>query len=254
MYVACSTLCFGRYPLEQAFERIAELDFNKVEVAIRSQGPHLTPTEVLADRDHAAARIRMFPGLTPAAFKVEIDTDDAARYEAEFDAVCHLARVSTVATITIPAAPTGTEIGHEIDRLRRLVRIATRQGVVLNVHTRTGTVTESPDAAVELCRQVDGLGLTLDPSHYLCGPNQGKNYDIVFPYVRHVLFRDSGRGPDQLQVRVGQGEIEYSRILMQLARHQYDRLLTVEIVDIPDLPFHMETEVRKLKYLLESLV
>jgi hypothetical protein len=30
--------------------------------------------------------------------------------------------------------------------------------------------------------------------------------------------------------------------------------LTVQICDIPDAPFAMDTEVRKLKYLLESLV
>ena len=33
-----------------------------------------------------------------------------------------------------------------------------------------------------------------------------------------------------------------------------ERCLTVDIRDIPDCPFPMEPEVRKLKYLLESLV
>ena len=32
------------------------------------------------------------------------------------------------------------------------------------------------------------------------------------------------------------------------------RLLTVEIQDIPDAPYQMDQEVRKLKYLLESLI
>jgi sugar phosphate isomerase/epimerase len=76
----------------------------------------------------------------------------------------------------------------------------------------------------------------------------------VFPYVRHVHLRDTGRGPNQFQVRVGQGEIEYGRIIAQLCRQHYDRCLTVDIRDIPDAPFAMEPEVRKLKYLLESLV
>jgi sugar phosphate isomerase/epimerase len=98
------------------------------------------------------------------------------------------------------------------------------------------------------------LGLTLDPSHYIAGPHQGQNYDRVFPYVRHVHLRDTGRAPEKFQVRVGQGEVEYGRIIAQLARHQYERLLTVEIVDIPDAPFAIDHEVRKLKYLLESLV
>ena len=118
----------------------------------------------------------------------------------------------------------------------------------------TGTLTEYPDAAVELCKRVPGLGLTLDPSHFIAGPNQGKCYDQVFPYVRHVHLRDTGRGPDQFQVRVGQGEIEYGRLVAHLTRLSYNRLLTVEICDIPDAPFAMDAEVRKLKFLLESLV
>ena len=62
-------------------------------------------------------------------------------------------------------------------------------------------------ARAVLCERVPGLGLTLDPSHYIAGPHQGKNYDQVFPYVRHVQLRDTGRGPNQFQVRVGQGEV-----------------------------------------------
>ena len=60
--------------------------------------------------------------------------------------------------------------------------------------------------------------------------------------------------PDQFQVRVGQGEIEYGRVIANLERCGYDRALTVDIRDVPDSPFPIDPEVRKLKYLLESLV
>jgi sugar phosphate isomerase/epimerase len=156
--------------------------------------------------------------------------------------------------VTIAAASAGTGLDAEVRRLKELCAVAARDGVMLSVATVAGTVTEMPDAAVELCRRVPGLGLTLDPSHYICGPNEGASWDAVYPYVRHVHLRDSGRGPNQFQVRIGQGEIEYGRIVSMLARHHYDRVLTVDVRDIPDAPFAMEPEVRKLKYLLESLV
>jgi sugar phosphate isomerase/epimerase len=159
-----------------------------------------------------------------------------------------------VSVITLPAASSGRGLDAEVNRLTSMTRLANAEGVVLTVETRIGTLTETPETAVELCKRVPGLGLTLDPSHYVAGPNQGKNYDQVFPYVRHVHLRDTGRRVDQFQVRVGQGEIEYGRIISHLARCNYERLLTVEICDIPDAPFAMDAEVRKLKYLLESLV
>jgi sugar phosphate isomerase/epimerase len=254
VYVACSTLCFARYPLERALRTIAELEFSKVDVAIHEQGPHLRPSEVAADVSLAAQRIRIGPSLSPAAFSVEIEARDPEEFQRQLRALCHLARMSTVAVITLPAADAGSGLDTEVKRLTGLVRLAQAEGVTLTVETRVDTLTENPDTAVELCKRVPGLGLTLDPSHYIAGPHQGKSFDHVYPYVRHVHLRDTGRGPDQFQVRVGQGEVEYGRIITHLARYNYDRLLTVEICDMADPSSSMEPEVRKLKYLLESLV
>ena len=254
MFVACSTLCFARYPLERALRIIGELEFGKVDVAIHEQGPHLRPSEVAANVGLAAHRIRIGPSLTPGAFSVEIAAGDDQEYQRQLRAICHLARLSTVATITIAAAPAGTDLAAEIQRLTPLVRLAQAEGIVMTVATRAGTLTENPDTAVDLCERVPGLGLTFDPSHFLAGPHQAKSFEEVYPYVRHVHLRDTGRGPNQFQVRVGQGEVEYGRIITQLSRQHYDRALTVDIRDIPDAPFAMQPEVRKLKYLLESLV
>ncbi|MBL8795416.1 MAG: sugar phosphate isomerase/epimerase [Planctomycetia bacterium] len=254
MFVACSTLCFGKYPLERALQIIRELEFAKIDVAIHEQGPHLKPSEVAADVNRCAQRIRIGTCLCPAAFSVEIHADNEEGYTQHFRAVCRLARLSTVPVISIPAAPSGSNLDVEAERLGKLVQLAEADGVILTVDTRVGTLTELPAGAVELCQRVPGLGLTLDPSHYIIGPNQNKSHDQVFPYVRHCRLRDTGRGPEQFQVRVGQGELEYGRVVNQLLRSHYDRGLTVDIRDVPDSPFVMEPEVRKLKYLLESLV
>lgn len=254
MFVACSTLCFGRYPLEEALRVIAALHFSKCDVAIHEHGRQLKPSEVVADVGAVATRLRLGPGLTPIAFSVEIDASLEAEYHRQLQAVCRLARISAVPTVTIRPADLDVPLDAECQRLEKLVRIADAEGILLTVSTLIGTHTQTPEQAIALCQQVQGLGLTLDPSHYTAGPHQGKNYDSVFEFVRHVHLRDTGRGPNQFQVRVGQGEVEYGRIVSQLARYGYNRALSVDIRDIPDAPFAMEPEVRKLKYLLESLV
>jgi sugar phosphate isomerase/epimerase len=254
VYVACSTLCFARYPLERALRVIGELEFSKLDVAIHERGPHLRPSEVAADVALAAQRIRIGPSLTPAAFSVEIEAGSSEEYQRQLRAICRLARLSTVSIITVPAAATGGGLDAEVKRLTPLVHLAQAEGIVLTLPTRIGSLTEDPEVAAQLCERIPGLGLTLDPSHFIAGTHQGKSFEGVYPYVRHVHLRDTGRGPDQFQVRVGQGEVEYGRVVAQLLRHNYDRLLTVAIHDIPDAPFAMDAEVRKLKYLLESLV
>ena len=254
MYVACSTLSFARLPLERALRLMAELEFSKVDIAITENGTHLKPSEVVEDVAKAALRIRIGPTLTPAAFSIEFDVANDDEYLKQLKAICKLARHTAVPLLTIAAASSGSGIDAEVKRLRGLVPMVEAEGLTLTVATRIGTLTELPSTARELCERVPGLALTLDPSHYINGPHQGGAYDELFPYVRHVHLRDTGKAPGKFQVRVGQGEIEYGRIISQLQRCRYNRLLTVALNDVAEAPFAMETEVRKLKYLLESLI
>lgn len=253
MYVACSTLCFTRLSLDDALRTIRELRFPKADLAVHAAGPHLTPAEVAADPGGVFKRLKA-ANLPLAAF--HLDTGDA-RPDAARDqlrAVCRLARVMAVPLLTVPAAPAGADLDAETRRLTDWAATAAVEGVMLTVETHRDRVTADPAGAAELCRRVRGLGLTLDPSHYLTGPHAAGGYDHLMPHVRHVRLRDSGPTPEQFQVRVGQGGVEYGRLINLLARTNFQRALTVDIRDATEESFAVAPEVRKLKYLLESLV
>ena len=259
MFVACSTLSFAGMPLEAALRRAAEFEFHKVDLAIHEGGPHLTPSGVADDLDGCLLRLRSGPGLIPSALDLDFGPADAPGadpkvFRRRFDACCRLAKGLMVAVISIPAAPRGTPFDAEVRRLTALADHAGAEGLVLTVETRGDTLAGDPTGAMQLCKSVPGLGLTLDPSHFVNGPLAGGNYDEVFPLVQNVRLRDSGRGEGQFQVRVGQGEIEYGRIINLLERHGYDRGLTVAILDLGDETMDVEAEVRKLKLLLESQI
>src|SRR5262249_60733632 len=91
VFIACSTLCFAKYPLERALRIIGELEFSKLDVAIHEQGPHLRPSEVVQDVNLAAQKIRIGPSLTPAAFSVEIHAPTTEESHRRLRAVCGLA-------------------------------------------------------------------------------------------------------------------------------------------------------------------
>jgi len=132
--------------------------------------------------------------------------------------------------------------------------MASRFGVVLTVTNHSESLTARPAEAVALCRALPNLGLTLDPSHFINGPHQSASFDEVYPYVRNVRLRDSGRKPGEFQVKIGQGEIEYNRVIGQLQRSGYNRGLVLCIEDREENAFDTEAEVRKLKLVLESLL
>jgi sugar phosphate isomerase/epimerase len=254
VFVSCSTLCFTREPFESALRHMAELEFDKIELAIVEGSTHLCPSDVAENPDAAIGRLRNGPSLTPSAIALNFGPDDPESpvIRKRFEAMCRLAKPLTVAVLTIPAAPLGTSFDDEVKRLSVLTGIAMREGLVLALETHSQTMSVDPAVAVDLCKAVPGLGLTLDPSHYIQAGV--KDYDAVFPYVKNVHLRDTGKGPGEFQVRVGQGGIEYGRIVNLLERQGYDRALTIAIHDSIENPFEVEVEVRKLKLLLESLL
>ncbi len=253
MYVACSTLCYGRETLSEAIRRIRELGFQKVELAVRTHGPHTGPREMLADLGRFANLLRS-ANICLAAIYLELTDDDFAQATHILHGIGRLARHLAVPIISVPAAPRGSDFAAEVERLQDWSKIATVEGVILAVETHGETITADPMGAVELCQRIPGLGITLDPSHYLVGPHRPESLDILYPMVTHVRLRDTGSEPGQFQVRIGQGIVEYGRIIAQLQRHRYQRVLCVDIRDVPTAAFPVEPEVRKLKYLLESLV
>ena len=93
--------------------------------------------------------------------------------------------------------------------------------MLVGLLTEAGRMTQDPDTAVVLCDNVKGLGITLDPSHYIYGPHEGGSYEQIMKYVYHVRLRDTNK--DKLQVRVGQGEVEYGRLVTQLSKFRYNR-------------------------------
>ena len=253
MYVTCSTLCFAKLTLDEALETIRRLRFAKADLAIHKAGPHLTPADVLSDPGRVVQRLRT-ASVPFAAFHLDFGNETDETATAQLAAIARVARVMTVPVLTMPAAPLGTEIESEVARLARWSALVAAEGVILSVETCQETITGDPAVARELCERVPSLGLTLDPSQYHVTPHGPLDYDAVFERVSHVRLRDSGTMPEEFQVRVGQGSIEYGRIIAQLERCGYDRALTVDVRDIADSPFPVEPEARKLKYLLESLI
>ncbi|QVL34849.1 sugar phosphate isomerase/epimerase [Telmatocola sphagniphila] len=227
------------------------MHFQKVDLAIHESGPHLKPSEVHADMNKVAARLRA-SNMSFAAFHVDIEEMDPTKYGEIFRSVCRLARMLAVPVVNIQTAPLGADIESEAKRLRVLVRYAEAEGVILTIETAADRLTADPKVAMELCTKVPGLGLTLDPSPYHSGPFRTDNFDELYAYVRHVRLRDTSK--DKYQVMIGQGEVEYGRIINQLTRSRYDRALSVDVRDTVDGDFPTEPEVRKLKYLLESMV
>lgn len=251
MFVAASTECFPELSLTDVISRLVDLEFTAFELAIHEKGNHLKPSQVESDFDEAVRLCSESKRLTPVAFSVDIE-GEGDQYYNQFSACAKLAKAMKVISITVPAAELGTPFNAEIERLRELVRIAAVEGVLVSVRTEIGCITQDPDTAVVLCDNVKGLGITLDPSHYIAGPHGSDNFEQLMKHVYHTHLRDTSK--DKLQVRVGQGKVEYGRLVTQLTKVGYQRALCVHLWPDPESGIDHMAEMRKIRLLLESLV
>jgi len=245
--VAASSECFPELSLSDVTSRLVDLEFSRVEIALHEQGGHLKPSEILADVDHAADVCRQTQRLTPIAYSVDIQAEGDEYYR-QFAACCRLAKATKVVVLVVRGAELGTPFNAEVERLRELVTLATAEGAIVAVKTEVGRVSGDPDTIQVLCDNVKGLGITLDPSHFIFGEGGPSSYDSILKYVYHVHLRDTSK--DQFQVRVGQGKVEYGRLITQLSKGKYERGLSVHMQEMPDVD--QMAEMRKLRLLLES--
>jgi len=247
VFISASTGCYSDLGFENACQQLADLEYDRIEITIGNSHDDFPIGELVAEPDATVTRVKNATRLSICGINVnsEIPQED-------FAGLFKFAKLMKVTQVTIPSLELGTPFNDETDRLKHLVTLATQDGIRLSLKTEIGRLTEDPHTAVELCKTVKGLGVTLDPTHYTTGPHRNQDFEIVCPYTTHVHFRDST--PDQMQVPVGLGEIDYSRIITSLKRFDYRRAFSVDLLPEVSNVKERGLEMRKLRMLLETLL
>jgi hypothetical protein len=160
--------------------------------------------------DRAAHLLRSGHRLDIVGYSVQLASTGAQHY-ADFAEICKIAKMTKVVTLTVPSAELGTPFNEEVEHLKRLVEIAAVEGARVGVKTELGRLSEDPDTLMVLCNNIEGLGITLDPSVFIVGPAKNKTLDRILKFVYHVHLRDTK--PDKFQVSVGQGSVDYAKLI-----------------------------------------
>jgi sugar phosphate isomerase/epimerase len=235
--------------LEESVEKLGELEYISIEIAVHEHQNQLKPSEVADNLSAAIVKCGAKRRLNLVSFSFDIRAEGETYFD-HFNACCQLAKATRTITVTVPSAPQGTPFNEEVERFKRLVKIADSHGVRVGMRSQHGCLSQDPDTVSVICDHVKGLALSFDPSQYVYLVQQPRDTEKLMKYVHHVYLRDSSK--DQLQARVGQGVIEYGKLINQLVKVGYQRALCVHILPQPDVD-HLG-ELRKMRLLLESLL
>lgn len=249
MIVAASTACFPDLDFPESIERLADLEFTNIEIDVHENGKHVRPSDVAENLDRAVLTCNTVRRMNVTGYSLQI-TATGEDYFQQFSRCCQLAKATQVVSLTVESGERGTPFNEEVEKFKRLVAIAQQHGVRVGMRSRFGHLSGDIDTVSVICGHVKGAGLSLDPSHYVFGHDKPLNYDRLLPYVQNVYLRDTTR--DRLQVRVGQGVIDFGKLLTQLQQVRFNRALVIEIMAQPDVD--QLGELRKMRLLLESLL
>jgi sugar phosphate isomerase/epimerase len=231
----CSSLCQAKQPTERAFRAIAELGFRWVDLSCLSWCRHASVPALLEDFEKEARRVEA--ALASNSLRTANLTFDSwegqgpADYDRQFTAVARLAARLEARLINLMAPSLKADRQETVARLKSLQAIAAREGVLLTIETHVGQLTERPADALWLCQQVPGLGLTLDPSHYYAGPNQGASFEALLPYAQGTGFRAGGMSWTDIQLPWGQGPIDFGNVVRRLEAAGYKGFYVTEYIE-----------------------
>ncbi|HMO13288.1 MAG TPA: TIM barrel protein [Pirellulaceae bacterium] len=224
------------------------MEFTSLEIAI-SEENELNPQLVIDNLNRAVLICNDTRRMNVCSYLFDSKAQGAKFFE-QFEACCKLAKSTKVVTIVVPSAELGTPFNEEVERFKELVRIATLQGVRVCMRSEHNCLSGDPDTVRVICDHIDGLGLAYDPSHYIYQSNGKSDHERLLKYAFHVYLRDTSA--TKLQVQVGQGVVDYGRLINLLAKHHYNRALCIQISPEPGID--QMAEIRKLRLLLESLL
>ena len=196
MIVAASTECWPEMELREAIEVLQDLEFTAVEIALHESGK-IKPSDLVTDVDRAAQILRSSHRMDISGYSVQLESTGDQHY-ADFKEICRIAKATKVVNITVPSAELGTPFNEEVEHLQKLVKVAETEGARVAVRCQLGCLSEDPDTLMVLCNNVDGLGVTFDPSVYIAGKANTKNLDKILKFVCNVHLRDTR--PDAFQV------------------------------------------------------
>jgi sugar phosphate isomerase/epimerase len=247
--LGCCSFVLGK-PLEDSLRLVHDLGFRYVDVSASRIGAdaHIDQEQAVLDPDRCAATTRALLAryeLEPEELfntrmfvdgeRVETnDPNKTRRVRAlqSFERLCaYAAQAGFKSIMAVPGVPqealgeTGSwEVAAEM--LQTMLSIAHAQGIRFNVEPHTGSILETPAAALAMARAVPGLTYTLDYSHFACLGIPQSEATPLQAYATHMHARQARKG--QIYATLADGVIDFPTIIGELRAANWDGVIAME--------------------------
>jgi sugar phosphate isomerase/epimerase len=247
--LACADFTFPLLSHDHALDLIAMLDFDGADIGLFEGRSHLHPSKVFKNagksgqelgKKLAARGLRcadVFLQMDPSFIPCAVNHAEAPRRKRardwflktlDYASAAGAKHVTTLPGVYFDNEKRADSWDRSCQELAWRVDEAKKQKIIFSVEAHVGSIAPKPKDALRLVRDVPGLTLTLDYTHFTrCGLPD----DAIEPLVAHAShFHARGACKGRLQSLLQQNTIDYARVLRAMRRTGYRGYVGVEYV------------------------
>ncbi|MDE3067574.1 MAG: sugar phosphate isomerase/epimerase [Verrucomicrobiota bacterium] len=247
--LSCADFSFPLLPHDAALKVIALLGLHGVDVGLFSGRSHLRPETEFPAPTKSGAKLRRQlarEGLVAADVFLQIHenfTDyavnhpDAARRKSarrqflktlDYAVAAGSKHVTILPGVIFETEPRANSLARAADELSWRVEQAVAMKLTVAVEPHLGSITDTPERALQLAAGVPGLGLTLDYAHFTRAGFPDSRIEPLVGRATHFHARCARRG--RLQCGFKENTIDFGRALRALNNHRFNGWIALEYV------------------------
>lgn len=247
--LACADFTFPLLTHDQALQLIVMLGFKGVDIGLFEGRSHLWPSREFKDVKTSARRLKKKlddRGLKVADVFLQMDSefapyainhpDATSRQKArdwflrtlEYASECDCLHVTTLPGVHFDDEAIDKSLSRAVDELQWRVEQAQNHDIIFGIEAHVGSIVPNPESAELLIKQVPGLTLTLDYTHFT---RLGMPDSAIEPLVKFAShFHVRGARQDRLQESFARNTIDYQRVFERLQDSEYKGWIGIEYV------------------------
>jgi sugar phosphate isomerase/epimerase len=246
---ACADFTFPLLPHDDALRLINMLGFSGVDIGLFEGRSHLFPSRQFARLSASARELKQRLdglGLQAADIFLQMDPDfqpyainqpDEARREKArhwfrqslaYAAACGCHHLTILPGVHFQEESYEESFIRAVDQLAWRVELAQASDIILGVEAHVGSIVSDPQGALRLVKQVPGLTLTLDYTHFTRVGLPDSAVEPLIPYASHFHARGARQG--RLQTSFAENIIDYRRIFKLMEESDYAGWIGIEYV------------------------
>lgn len=247
--LAGADFTFPLLPHDKVLKLIALLELDGIDIGLFENRSHLQPSAMFADVGKNATALHdklRDNGLAAADIFLQCDSDfvpmasnhpDAnVREKArawfldslEFSRICDAKHTTGLPGVYFDDEPVDVSYGRACEEMAWRVEKAKGYGLEFSIEPHIGSIVSDPKSAEKLVKDVPGLTLTLDYTHFTRIGMPDGEVEPLIKYATHFHARGAAKG--FLQTSLKDNTIDYQQILRVMKETGYRGYIGIEYI------------------------